>query len=501
MSDRIERLRKRLEHLLPFIAGYALIDAWSQTVFSASFFAQTTFSDQVLKYLVAIVPALALLLISRHVESLARRRYREILYLFGMTASAGTGFLLFIMYGLLDGYWTKAVLVFLAAARVCLLICWWERLSSYSIKDMWLAIGGAIVLGAIFSLIPSLFPGLVGNCFAVVAPLLSTVLLPMRKGREGALSDSNDSDLCEKATSLRAMFQAIPWMLVLILGLINIPSEALVFLEMVNEPVTASSPGPLASALTRAFVNLSALLLAFFAVRTNGNLAVFIAVPVVVLASFLLTLGVEVPYSLLHTICRIGSEIVRYVIVYALLESILRRRVSPLFCFSFMTLVHAIGSACGAICALSLGDNPSLLSMLFMGTLLASALLVIGAMQQGSTFGTAKHGLLEKELAADDEGGEETDSASAEELDESNDPLFPQFGENESAFARHYNLTQREIQVLHFWVRGRTASYIEEQLCISKHTVKTHIGHIYEKTGVSSKEDLISLMEVYLSAK
>lgn len=58
-----------------------------------------------------------------------------------------------------------------------------------------------------------------------------------------------------------------------------------------------------------------------------------------------------------------------------------------------------------------------------------------------------------------------------------------------------YKLTPREREVLELLVRGRTASYIAETLVISSTTAKTHIKHIYQKTGVQSKQTLLDMVE------
>lgn len=56
-------------------------------------------------------------------------------------------------------------------------------------------------------------------------------------------------------------------------------------------------------------------------------------------------------------------------------------------------------------------------------------------------------------------------------------------------------LSPREREILHLWATGRKSSYIENALSISHNTAKTHIKHIYEKAGVSSKEELLNLLE------
>lgn len=56
-----------------------------------------------------------------------------------------------------------------------------------------------------------------------------------------------------------------------------------------------------------------------------------------------------------------------------------------------------------------------------------------------------------------------------------------------------YGLTPRETEVLGYLIEGRSHPFIRDELHISKGTVDTHVRHIYEKTGISSKQELISL--------
>jgi DNA-binding CsgD family transcriptional regulator len=61
--------------------------------------------------------------------------------------------------------------------------------------------------------------------------------------------------------------------------------------------------------------------------------------------------------------------------------------------------------------------------------------------------------------------------------------------------ARRYLLSPREAEVLRYLARGRTADYIADELGISPYTVKTHVKRIHEKLAVSSKEEIIELVE------
>ena len=51
-------------------------------------------------------------------------------------------------------------------------------------------------------------------------------------------------------------------------------------------------------------------------------------------------------------------------------------------------------------------------------------------------------------------------------------------------------LTDREVDVLRLAVRGRSNRRLAEELFISEDTVKTHLRHVYEKVGLSSRAGL-----------
>ena len=43
--------------------------------------------------------------------------------------------------------------------------------------------------------------------------------------------------------------------------------------------------------------------------------------------------------------------------------------------------------------------------------------------------------------------------------------------------------------------RGRDRTYIQEQLVVSRNTVKANVKHIYAKLDIHSHQDLIDLVE------
>ncbi len=69
------------------------------------------------------------------------------------------------------------------------------------------------------------------------------------------------------------------------------------------------------------------------------------------------------------------------------------------------------------------------------------------------------------------------------------------FDERCAELAKRYSLTPRELEVFQMLARGRDRAYIQEQLVVSRNTVKAHVKHIYAKLDIHSHQDLIDLVE------
>lgn len=58
-----------------------------------------------------------------------------------------------------------------------------------------------------------------------------------------------------------------------------------------------------------------------------------------------------------------------------------------------------------------------------------------------------------------------------------------------------YGVSPRETEVLYYLGRGYNHGYIARKLFVSENTVRTHVRHIYAKLGVSSREELLDLID------
>lgn len=67
--------------------------------------------------------------------------------------------------------------------------------------------------------------------------------------------------------------------------------------------------------------------------------------------------------------------------------------------------------------------------------------------------------------------------------------------DNVRSIADEHGLSQREYEVLTYLARGRNAAYIQQELWVSIHTVKTHMANIYRKLDVHSIQEIIDMVE------
>ena len=71
----------------------------------------------------------------------------------------------------------------------------------------------------------------------------------------------------------------------------------------------------------------------------------------------------------------------------------------------------------------------------------------------------------------------------------------PSFDERCAEVCATYGLSPRESEVFNLLARGRNAKIIQEELCVSASTAKTHIYRIYRKMGINSQQLLIDAVE------
>ena len=103
------------------------------------------------------------------------------------------------------------------------------------------------------------------------------------------------------------------------------------------------------------------------------------------------------------------------------------------------------------------------------------------------TMGEARQHEAEKEAERQEEKVEEQTAENA--------PRAARWRERVSKIAEEYELSEREREVFFYLAKGRNAAFIQQELWISIHTVKTHIANIYRKLGVHSIQEVLDIVD------
>ena len=64
------------------------------------------------------------------------------------------------------------------------------------------------------------------------------------------------------------------------------------------------------------------------------------------------------------------------------------------------------------------------------------------------------------------------------------------FEKNDRAIAA-LGISGRELEVLELLAQGSSNNEIADRLCVSPHTVKTHLGHLYDKLDVARRTQAV----------
>lgn len=83
----------------------------------------------------------------------------------------------------------------------------------------------------------------------------------------------------------------------------------------------------------------------------------------------------------------------------------------------------------------------------------------------------------------------------AQMVQQGSDPLHAALNDRCRTLADAFGLSPRETEILSYLGRGHGIAYIAKTLVISESTVRTHVKSIYRKLQVSSREELLQLID------
>lgn len=461
-----------IEETRPFL-GFAPLFAWH----FCFWFAPTSFpfvqllSDEITgAWLIYLLSSVVVLLICAGVLGNKRHLRSEgnmyvlapvalctlsLLFSFGVAAIGGP----------LQMYITSALLG--AVESFCFLL-WGERLASTEYKgtsaSAVVSIGVVVVISF---LVTMLLPGVFAPAFVSALPLVSGLIL-VSDGSQPDAKILKPQALRKRADRNIAIVSAVSGIVSLacFFLLTIIPSEDLLGGEWSYGYGVAS--GMLAIVIVGATVN---------ALTKNDN--PFRIIPwllIMVIIAFALFLGLhEIPSAF-------GFSFFFTAFVYSSFEMLLMTyfvvvaqngRASSAISIGVSLALFRLGVLIGDIMSLSIEsaglESSILVDLIASGLLCIVAVLLIPFMSEGRYMEELTSKPVEVGMSALMRACEET--------------------------AKEFSLSPREREVLEFFVQGYTVDNIAEKLVISPYTVRAHIRHLYEKTQMHKKSELIGYVK------
>lgn len=217
------------------------------------------------------------------------------------------------------------------------------------------------------------------------------------------------------------------------------------------------------------FACCAGIALAFLSYRKSVQTSICIAVPLMVLAGVGNLFLSGTAHTAVLFIANVGVEMTKYLMFYLMVDVIIKDGAPALLCLALLRFAQWGGSALGQVAADVLSSSSGVLWAMFV-VLMIALMLMMGFAGSVSP----------RREASDGEGVREAPVHAPQTIE---------------MFASHYGLSPRETDVLRIWITGRPIAVVEKTLYISQSTVKTHLNHIYAKTGAPNRAALLDLFD------
>ena len=198
--------------------------------------------------------------------------------------------------------------------------------------------------------------------------------------------------------------------------------------------------------------------------------------PFLVIALVIMSLSAGIPYALSNLLLLAAYVFLVVVSIAYEVQTARQRHASPLFFVGMSQTVLSLGMAVGfgvGLLPLS-GDSTdfAMLSAVALGLVVLLAIFVTFAPKREADTPTVTD--MEHKESDHEQGRWKACGA---------------------IVAQNSKLTARETEVFFLMAKGRGIEHIQNKLCISGHTVKTHTYNIYRKMGIGSREELLDAIE------
>ncbi|MDR3053405.1 MAG: helix-turn-helix transcriptional regulator [Coriobacteriales bacterium] len=452
---------------LRWFLGYAFVSAWTLVLYSSGVLIIDSNNLLPLSLIhlsssgAVIITSALIAVLATQLTPLCRRR--ELLYLIATLGALATAGVVFVSSGVLGADWMFVFVALTAFSGVWLQIAWFELMATQGIRGTLFCLGVTAVVGTLLFLIITLIPQELGIVFGCLLPVLSLVSLrPLQSDRLLDYQGAKTGMRLTKRPRLGQLFRQTPLALTVTVGIVFFSYGAIRTLQLPVDPTAATLPDTLVSLAASLIAIGIALAIALYSYRMNAAIAFYIAIPCIIVASLLIGIPDSPSQLLPQTAVSTGTDLVRLLVFALFIELSITKRIPAIFLFALLGSIQFAGTLLGQLFAVLIAGNALVIALVVMVALVIAMLVLVAARRSLSAKGIAAQPGTTPAL-------------------------------NDLAHASA--LTPREFEVLQIWISGHNSAYIEEQLHISKNTVKTHLSHIYAKTGTSNREELLTALE------
>lgn len=445
-----------------------------------------------------VIGALVIVLGSRWIVSLRRRTV--LLGVFALLSSASA---VLVALGETSVGFGGLVLAFaVSGVGSTFRLGWEEWLSVRGVKQTALSAGIAYGLGFITFVVVSLFPKPLPLICGVVFPFVSVVLLRLAV-RHGCTYPAELGEVAGQSRQSRLLgnLRHMPWKLLIVVALVFFAYGATRANGVSAAVLTDGAFAPALAAMP-ALGSCMAIFVGYLFYRKNAALSFYLAFPLMALACVLPVSWDPFNGGTAFWVALMGAEIVKYVVWFLLIDSIVKDGLSALLCVALLRVCQWSGSVAAQIAAQHM-PSPEALAIFVLLALMAALLVITGVPAALERGGASPARLVETRSVAKASQcltevppalpSEEVSDGAKENVPDA--PYVSTLDRKVTVLAKQCSLSPREQEVCSIWLKGHTQAFVERELFISRSTVKTHLNHIYAKTGAANREQLLQLVD------
>lgn len=447
--------------------GFAFLQCWILATFSSDILFGSAESLPALALyhgfasLVSFAIAFLVLMCTLRLVPLSRNR--ELGLVASFVGMAGCILLVLSTNGTIDGMWTPVSLGLISICATVLSLSWQEYFATQGARAAMFALALSTLAGAILFFLLVLAPRQIAVVATVLLPFAAAVSLRPQRGARYFVHEDTDmttGKLCRTiAHDYSPRLMTVFCLVAFVYGAIRVAG-------MPQDPGDASLAW-IRSAAGLSLATVVACVAVMFAQREGVVRAFYVALPLSAVG--VIAFGAPVSGHAEISLCLVtcGYTVVNYLVWLVMMERSFSKKLPVLGLFASLWMAGFAGILVGQAVCLIWPFGYAAFSYLLLLAVLAAALLMVSM--------GGRLALSPEVLNA---------PTPRRALAQRVEYLVETFG-----------LSPREREITEIWLEGHNAVYIEETLHISRNTIKTHLSHIYQKTGTSNREELIAVSE------